>query len=95
MNFAKPSDVLNLDSSALHPDFKILWNISIFQRIAYHSIFSIASDSDLTGKLVNSFQKFCLCLLGQTFRLRGLQLTPVPDIASLWPLVGESKVFQI
>ena len=57
MNFAKPSDVLNLDSSALHPDFKTLWNISIFQRIAYHSIFSIASDSDLTGKLVNSFQK--------------------------------------
>jgi hypothetical protein len=57
MNFAKPSDVLNLDSSALHPDFKTLWNVSIFQRIAYHSIFSIASDSDLTGKLVNSFQK--------------------------------------
>ena len=27
-----------MDSSALHPDFKSLWNISISQRIAYHSI---------------------------------------------------------
>jgi hypothetical protein len=28
------------------------------------------------------------------FRLRGLQLTPVPDIALLWPLVGEKKFFR-
>jgi hypothetical protein len=28
------------------------------------------------------------------FRLRGLQLTLVPDIASLWPVVGESKFLK-
>src|ERR1700737_2933902 len=36
------SAVLSFDSSALQPDFKILWNTSIFHRMAYHSSFSIA-----------------------------------------------------
>src|ERR1700723_2607436 len=40
--FANRSAVRNLDSSALQPDLRILWNISIFQRIAYHSSFSMA-----------------------------------------------------
>ena len=34
--FANRSAVRNFDSSALQPDLRILWNISIFQRIAYH-----------------------------------------------------------
>jgi hypothetical protein len=38
------------DSSARQPDFRILWKISIFHRIAYHWIFSIASRRVRTGR---------------------------------------------
>lgn len=34
--------VRSLESSARQPDFKILWNVSIFQRIAYQSSFWMA-----------------------------------------------------
>jgi hypothetical protein len=50
------SAVLSRTSSALKPDFKILWKVSIFQRIAYQSSFSIASLRDRTGRSVTSFQ---------------------------------------
>ena len=43
------------DSSALHPDFKILWKVSIFQRMAYQLNFSIALRHDATDKSVISF----------------------------------------
>jgi hypothetical protein len=55
MRLAKRSAVRNLDSSALHPDLRNLWNISIFQRKAYQSSFSTASARDLTGRSVISF----------------------------------------
>jgi len=38
--------VLSFDSSALQPDLRILWNISIFHLNAYHSSFSMASWRD-------------------------------------------------
>ena len=43
------------DSSARQPDFRILWKVSTFQRIAYQRIFSIASWRDRTGRSVRSF----------------------------------------
>ena len=49
------SAVRSFDSSALQPDFTILWNNSIFQRNAYHWIFSIASAGDSTLRSVISF----------------------------------------
>ncbi|CAB3773851.1 hypothetical protein LMG29542_07469 [Paraburkholderia humisilvae] len=48
------SAVRSRDSSALQPDFRILWKVSIFQRIAYQSSFSIASARERTGRLVIS-----------------------------------------
>lgn len=48
------SAVRSLDSSALQAELRILWKISIFQRMAYHSSFSIASARDLTGRSVIS-----------------------------------------
>src|SRR4030095_15776955 len=50
------SAVRSRDCSALQPDFKILWNVSIFQRDAYHSSFSMACKGEETGKSVRSFQ---------------------------------------
>lgn len=49
------SAVRSCESSALQPDFRILWKVSIFQRIAYQSIFSTASALERTGRLVMSF----------------------------------------
>ena len=43
MRLASRSAVRSLDSSALQPDLRILWKTSIFQRMAYQSIFSIAA----------------------------------------------------
>ncbi|MDA9391361.1 hypothetical protein WN73_11915 [Bradyrhizobium sp. CCBAU 45394] len=48
------SAVLSLPP-ALQPDFKILWNISIFHRMAHQLIFSIASERLRTGRSVISF----------------------------------------
>ncbi|WP_419906604.1 hypothetical protein [Hoeflea sp.] len=50
------SAVRNLASSALQPDFRILWKVSIFQRMAYQSSFSMASLWEYIGRLVISFQ---------------------------------------
>jgi hypothetical protein len=36
IKFTSRSAVRSFDDSALHPDFKILWNVSIFHRMAYH-----------------------------------------------------------
>jgi hypothetical protein len=49
------SAVRSCDSSALQPDFKILWNVSIFHRIAYQFTFSIASLRDCTSKVGDQF----------------------------------------
>lgn len=46
------------------PDFRVLWNVSIFQRIAYQESFSGASLRDGTGKFVTSFQSIFSLLLG-------------------------------
>src|SRR5205807_7593059 len=46
----------SLEASALQPDFRILWNVSIFQRIAYQASFSNASLRDRTERFVISFQ---------------------------------------
>ncbi len=50
------SAVRSLDSSALQPDFRILWKVSIFHRMAYQWSFSMASSREHTGKLVMSFR---------------------------------------
>ena len=50
------SAVLSRTSSALKPDFRILWKVSIFQRMAYQLSFSIASSRDRMGRSVISFQ---------------------------------------
>ena len=55
IRFASRSAVRSFESWALHPDLRILWNLSIFQRMAYQSSFSIASARDRTGRLVSSF----------------------------------------
>ena len=43
IKLARRSAVRSFESSARQPLFKILWKTSIFQRIAYQLIFSIAS----------------------------------------------------
>jgi hypothetical protein len=48
--FVKRWAVLSLDSSALQPDFRILWNTSIFHLKVYHSSFSMASVRDATAR---------------------------------------------
>ncbi len=50
------SAVCSRASSALQPDFRVLWKVSIFQRIAYQSSFSMASSWERTGRSVISFQ---------------------------------------
>lgn len=55
IRLASLSAVRSRDSSALHPDFRILWKVAIFQRIAYQLSFSIASRRDATDKSVMSF----------------------------------------
>lgn len=67
---ASRSAVRSRDSSALQPDFRILWKVSIFQRMACQLSFSIASRRDATGKsvisfhLMQSFQPHLVHLLG-------------------------------
>jgi len=48
------------DSSVRQPDFRILWKVSIFQRIAYQRIFSTASRRERTGRSVRSFHSIGL-----------------------------------
>jgi hypothetical protein len=59
------------DSSALQPDFRSLWNASIFQRIAYQFSFSTASRYDVTGKSAISTQftsdPLVLCVRAQAW----------------------------
>ena len=43
MRLTSRSAVRSFTSSALQPDFSILWKVSIFQRIAYQFSFSMAS----------------------------------------------------
>lgn len=50
------SAVRGFDASALQPDFRILWKVSIFQRWLYQRIFSRASRREITGKSKISFQ---------------------------------------
>ena len=50
------SAVRSLASSALQPDFRILWKTSIFHRRAYQRSFSAASAGEPTGRSVISFQ---------------------------------------
>jgi len=56
--------VLKCDSSARQPDFRILWKVSIFQRMAYHCSLSMASCRLRTGKSVMSFQSIGATPLG-------------------------------
>ena len=55
IRFASLSELRNLESSALQPDLRILWNTSIFYRSAYQFSFSMADLRVLTGRLVRSF----------------------------------------
>ena len=48
--------VLSFAGSAWQPDFMTLWNLSIFQRMAYPFRFSRAAASDGTGRSVINFQ---------------------------------------
>jgi hypothetical protein len=54
--FTSRSAVLSFDSSALQPDFRILWKVSIFHRMEYQTSFSTASWREHTGRSVSSFQ---------------------------------------
>ncbi len=56
MRLTKRAAVRSRDSSTRQPDFRILWNSSIFQRSAYHYSFSIASSHERTGRSVSSRQ---------------------------------------
>src|SRR5262245_7228654 len=56
--------VLSFDSSALQPDLRILWNISIFHLKAYHSSFSMAPWRDCTGRSVISFHSMFFLFFG-------------------------------
>ncbi len=56
ISFTRRSAVLSRLSSARQPDFRILWNTSIFQRRAYQRSFSTAAPCDGTGKSVISVQ---------------------------------------
>src|SRR4051794_41958868 len=56
ISLTRRSAVLSRLSSARQPDFRILWNVSIFQRKAYQRSFSTAAPCDRTGKSVISFQ---------------------------------------
>jgi len=56
IRLARRCAVRRRESSARQPDFRILWNVSIFQRMAYQWSFSMASARERTGKLVISFQ---------------------------------------
>lgn len=49
MKLTSRSALRNFPSSALQPDFNILWKISIFQRSADDFNFSTASVPDLNG----------------------------------------------
>ncbi|MDA9544769.1 hypothetical protein ACM43_09435 [Bradyrhizobium sp. CCBAU 45321] len=55
IRLTRRSAVRNFESSALQPDLRILWKTSIFHLNAYHSIFSMASLRDWTGRSVRSF----------------------------------------
>src|SRR4051812_44888327 len=55
IKLARRSAVRSLDSSALQPDLRILWKVSIFHRSAYHWSFSMAATRESTGRLVMSF----------------------------------------
>lgn len=57
---ARRSAVWSLASSAQHPGLRILWKTSIFQRMEYQRIFSIASPGLRTSRSVTSFQKIGL-----------------------------------
>ena len=56
IKFVNRSAVRSRESSARQPDLRILWKVSIFQRMAYQWSFSMASSGEHTGKLVMSFQ---------------------------------------
>ena len=56
ISFASRSAVRSLAVSTRQPDFRILWNSSIFQRWAYHRNFSTASSGEATARSVASFQ---------------------------------------
>src|ERR1700741_425840 len=56
--------VRSFASSALQPDFKTLWNISIFHRMAYQLIFSMASARERIGRSVMSFHSILLRFFG-------------------------------
>jgi len=55
-NFTSRSAVRSLDAPARQPLLRTLRKTSTFQRIAYHSNFSIASARERAGKSVTSFQ---------------------------------------
>ncbi len=56
IRFTMRSAARSFEASALQPDFRILWKVSIFQRIAYQESFSNASLRERTGRFVISFQ---------------------------------------
>ena len=56
ISLARRSAVRSRASSALQPDFRTLWNTSIFHLKAYQRSFSTAARFEVTGKSVSSFQ---------------------------------------
>jgi hypothetical protein len=69
IRFTSRSAVLSFASSALQPDLRILWNVSIFHRCAYHSSFSIASRQERTDRSVSGFQSIFSRPFGLPFSL--------------------------
>ena len=56
MRLASRSAARSLASSALQPDLRILWKVSLFHRMAYQFSFATASVRDRIGRSVTSFQ---------------------------------------
>src|SRR4051794_35901610 len=69
ISLTRRSAVLSRAPSARQPDFRTLWNTSIFHLKAYQRSFSTAARFEGTGKSVSSFQS----MRGRRLRLAGVQ----------------------
>ena len=87
--FANLSAVRNLASSARQPDFKTLWKTSIFQRMAYHRIFSTACSKLCTSKSVRSLQTIGLRPDGALISVARITLSSSEGYRFCFPMGGK------
>jgi hypothetical protein len=89
IKFVRRWAVRSFDSSALQSDLRILWNTSVFHRIAYHWSFSMASLRDCTGKSVISFQWIFFDASGSRVPQHGSQSRIRPGNVCVYQLGAE------